>query len=704
MSALGSSRNGFEAIKNLYEEKRTFTGRVVFAAILCLVMIGLLALRLIDLQLLQHDYYTTRADDNRMRLTPIAPVRGLIYDRNGALLAQNLPSFVLDITPERVKNLNDTIARLRAYVKITDQDVARFRERMRKGPRYRSVTLRSNLTPEEVARYQLNRFDFEGVEVNAGLVRDYPLGMSAAHVIGYVGGISEADYAKLDEAAYQGLSQIGKSGVERSHEEQLRGVPGASIVEANAAGRPLRELDSRPGSSGQNLYLSLDAKVQLVAEKALGDLEGAVVAIDPRNGEVLALVSKPGYDPKLFSEGIDAKSYRALLEDKTRPLYNRALLGTYPPGSTIKPFMATAALNFRTVTPDTAVYCGGAMTLPGSSRKYRCHKRQGHGTVNLDSAIAKSCDIYFYQAAQTLGIDRIDEILGQFGFGSQTGIDVPNEKAGLLPSKDWKRRAYRQPWYPGETLSIGIGQGYLTVTPVQLAQATARIAMRGQSFRPHVVHAVSDPATGAIAGVPPEPLPPLTGQNAALLERVIHSMQLVNMTAGGTAFKSFKDAPYTSAGKTGTAQVASLKQDEKIAPTLEGTPKHLRDHALFIAFAPVDEPRIAVAVIAEHAGHGGSVAAPVARQVMDQYLLGEVRYGVDASAAAAAASAAAAAAVAAGLPVDPETDDESAEAVDEHEGHDHDAAPAPNPVPNPAPAPAASAMPAAPPPRPEPTR
>lgn len=675
MSALGSSRSGYDAIKDLYEEKRTFTSRVVFAAILCLVMIGLLAARLVELQLVQHDYYTTRADDNRMRLTAIAPVRGLIYDRNGALLAQNVPSFVLDITPERVKNLNDTLARLKAYVNISDQDIARFRERMRKGPRYRSVTLRSNLTPEEVARYQLNRYEFDGVEVNAGLVRNYPLGESAAHVIGYVGGISEADYAKLDEASYQGLSQIGKSGVERSHEDQLRGVPGAKIVEANASGRPLRELDSQPGSSGQNLFLSLDAKLQLVAEKALGDLEGAVVAIDPRNGEVLALVSKPGYDPKLFVEGIDAKSYRGLLEDKTRPLYNRALLGTYPPGSTIKPFMATAALNFRTVTPDTAVYCGGSMTLPGSSRKYRCHKRQGHGTVNLDAAIAKSCDIYFYQAAQNLGIDRIDEILGQFGFGTQTGIDIPNEKGGLLPSKEWKRRVYKQAWFPGETLSIGIGQGYLTTTPLQLAQATARVAMRGQGFKPHVVHAISDPSTGAITGVAPEPLPPLTGQNAYLLERVIHSMEQVNMFPGGTAYRAFKDAPYSSAGKTGTAQVAALKQDEKIAPTLEGTPKHLRDHALFIAFAPVDEPRIAVAVIAEHAGHGGSVAAPVARQVMDQYLLGEVRYGVDASTAAAAESAAAAAAAAAGETPDPEQDEDGPST------HDHgDEPPAASPV------------------------
>lgn len=653
VNALG--RSGFDAIKDLYEEKQTFTTRIYLAIIACFLMIGLLGVRLVDLQLIQHDYFSTRADDNRMRLTAVAPVRGLIYDRNGALLAQNLPSFVAEITPEQVVNLDDTLARLGQYIHLSDRDLARFRDRLKKGPRYRAVTLRTNLSPEEVARYELNRYEFEGVEVKAGLVRDYPLGESAAHVIGYVGGISEADYANLAEADYQGLTQIGKAGVERSHENDLRGQPGAKIVEANAAGRPLRELESRPGSPGQNLYLSLDAQLQLVAEKAFGDLDGAVVALDPRSGEVLALVSKPGFDPALFVEGIDPPSYKSLLDDPDRPLYNRALLGTYPPGSTIKPFIASAALQYGTITPATRVLCTGSMGLPNSERKYRCHKRHGHGVLDMAQALAKSCDIYFYQAALNLGIDRIDDVLGQFGFGRATQLDIPNEKGGVLPSREWKRRLYKQAWFPGETLNIGIGQGYLTVTPMQLAQATARLAMRGGGYKPHIVHALGDIAGGGISAVAGEPLAPIAAHDPGLYEKVVTAMQQVAQVPGGTAYAVFKDAPYTVAAKTGTAQVAGLKQDEEVAPKQDSVPLRLRDHALFMAFAPVDAPRIAIAVIAEHAGHGGTAAAPVARQVMDQYLLGKVLYNVKAGQEAAPAA----------VPVDPAADagDEPAEGV-----------------------------------------
>lgn len=622
----GRPRSGFDAIKDLYEEKRTFTARVAVAGVICLVMIGLLTLRLIDLQLLKHDYYSTRADDNRMRLIAVAPVRGLIYDRNGALVAQNLPSFVLDITPEQVHDLDDTLARLGQYVHLTDNDIARFRERMRKGPRYRSVTLRSNLTPEEVARYELNRYDFEGVEVSAGLVRDYPLGASAAHVIGYVGGISEADYATISEADYQGLSQIGKSGLERSHENELRGTPGAKVVEANAGGRPLRELDSRPGSSGQNLYMSLDAQLQLVAEKALGELNGAVVAVDPRSGEVLAMVSKPGFEPELFVEGIDNATYKGLLDDPDRPLYNRALLGTYPPGSTIKPFMAVAGLISGTLNPATKVFDPGYFQLPGVDRKYRCYWRQGHGYVDLNYAMQKSCDVYFYQAAINMGIEKIDEVLGAFGIGKLTGVDIPHEKSGILPSREWKRRVYKQAWFPGETVNTGIGQGYMTLTPMQLATATATLAMRGKGFKPHLVHAVEVASAHSVTAIPSEALAPVESRDPGVFDRVIESMQLVTQAPGGTAYAVFKDAPYTVAGKTGTAQVAGMRQDELVAKKLDATPVHLRDHALFMAFAPVNDPQIAIAVVAEHAGHGGSAAAPVARQVIDQWLLGKVLY------------------------------------------------------------------------------
>ena len=616
----------YEAIKDLHEERRTFGRRAAVAGVLGVLGMLLLGGRLTQLQIFEHDYFSTRSDDNRMRVLPVAPVRGLIYDRNGTLMAQNLPSFELDITPEQVSHLNDTLARLGKLVKLTDADINRFKERMRKSPRYRPVMLRANLTPEEVARYELNRYDFNGVDVNAGLVRDYPLGAAASHLIGYVGGITEADYATINEADYQGLNQIGRTGIERSHEDELRGTPGARIVEANAAGRPLRELDQHPGVGGENLVLTIDAKMQLIAEKALGDLDGAAVAIDPRNGEVLALVSKPGFDPGLFVEGIDTATYKGLLDDPDRPLYNRALLGTYPPGSTIKPFMALAGLNYDTLNPTQRVFCGGSYSLPNSSRKYRCWKRSGHGWLDMDTAIAKSCDVYFYQVAQNLGIDHIDEMLSQFGLGQQTGIDIPSEKAGLLPSRAWKTRMRHEPWFPGETLNVGIGQGYWQITPIQLAQITARLAMRGRGFKPHLVHAYADAVSGQLTGVQPEALTPIAVRDPGIFDKVIHAMTLVSMEPGGTAYSVFKDAPYSSAAKTGTAQVAGLSQEDIVAPKQDTLPMRLRDHAVFIAFAPVEDPKIAVAVIAEHGGHGGSVAAPVARQLMDQWLTGHVLY------------------------------------------------------------------------------
>ncbi|MDB5985253.1 MAG: Penicillin-binding protein 2 [Nevskia sp.] len=613
-------------MKNLHEEKQAFTTRVWIAAIGCLVMLSILVMRMTDLQVLEHDYYSTRADDNRMRLVPVPPVRGLVYDRNGALLAQNVPAFVLEITPEQLPGkLDDTLARLGQLVRLTDVDIARFRERMRKTPHYRAVALRSNLSAEEVARYEINRYDFQGVDVTAGLLREYPLGTVASHVVGYVSGITDTDLQTIDEASYQGLNQIGKTGIERSHEDQLRGQPGNKIIEANAGGRPLRELDYQQGHAGQNLYLTIDSKLQTTAEAALGELDGAAIAIDPRNGEVLALVSKPGFDPGPFVEGIDGDSYRALLEDPDRPLYNRALLGTYPPGSTIKPFMAAAGLIAGTLNPATKIFDPGYFQLPGVERKYRCYWRQGHGWVDLNLAMTKSCDVYFYQAALNMGIDRIDDVLGAFGFGHLSEIDIPHEKSGLLPTRDWKRRVYRQAWFPGETLNTGIGQGYLTVTPLQLAQAAARMAMRGAGFKPHMLHAIEDPATHNITAIAPEALPRVEAKDRGVFDRVIEAMELV-MQPGGTAYAVFKDAPYRAAGKTGTAQVAGLKQDETYAPKLDATPKLLRDHALFIAFAPVDDPRIAVAVIAEHAGHGGTSAAPVARAMIDEYLLGKVLY------------------------------------------------------------------------------
>ncbi len=619
--------NNYQAIKDLWEEKRAFSARAYFAAGLCLLLLAFLMARMVQLQVLQHDYFSTRADDNRMRLIAVPPVRGLIYDRNGALLAQNQPSFVLNIVPEQARKLDDTLARLGRLVKINERDVSRFRERMHKTPRYRPVTLRSNLSAEEVASFEINRYDFrnDGAAVDASLVRAYPLGSQASHLIGYVGGITDTDYAAIDQNLYQGLNQIGKAGVEKSHEDELRGMPGNKIVEANAGGRPLRELDYKGGIAGANLYLSIDAKLQSIAEQALGELDGAAVAIDPRTGEVLALVSKPGFDPQLFVDGIDGASYRGLLEDPDRPLYSRALLGTYPPGSTMKPFIAVAGLIAGTLNPDARIFDPGYFQLPGGERRYRCWKRSGHGWVDLNTAIQKSCDVYFYQAALNMGIDRIVSVLGAFGFGRASGLDIPSERSGLLPSRAWKQKTFRQVWFPGETINTGIGQGYLTVTPLQLAQATARLAMRGGGFKPHLLHALEDPATHNITAVVPEALPVVEARDASAFDKVIAAMELVAQP-GGTAYAVFKDAPYRVAAKTGTAQVAGMRQDETVAAKLETVEYRLRDHALFVAFAPADDPQIAVAVVAEHAGHGGTSAAPVARALMDQYLLGKVLY------------------------------------------------------------------------------
>jgi penicillin-binding protein 2 len=620
--------SSYAALKNLHAERQAFFARTGFAAFVCAVLALLLAGRLVHLQVLQHDYYTTRSDENRMRLTVIPPVRGLIYDRGGALLAQNAPGFVLEIVREEVPDLPATLDRLSRLVNLTPADLDRFRERLRKAPKYRGVPLRTNLSLEEVARFEVNRYEFEGVDINAGLTRNYPLGKSGAHVVGYIGGITEEDLAAVDEKAYRGTQYIGRTGVEKSHQDVLHGALSTKIVETNAGGRPLRELDTRRGAPGTNLFLSVDARLQQVAEQAFGPRNGALVALEPATGEVLALMSKPGFDPHLFVEGIDVPTYKALNEDPTAPLFNRALQGTYSPGSTIKPFMALAALEANAKHPSEREFCTGEFTLPGAARKYRCWQRKGHGWMDMEAAVAHSCDVYFYQLALTLGIDRISAFLAAFGIGAPTGLDLPGEKAGLLPSREWKKRARRENWYPGETLNVGIGQGYFTMTPLQLAQVTARLALRGRGFRPRIVHAQQDPLTGTITAVKPEPLPPIRLRDPADWERIVKSMEAVAHLPGGTGWRAMNDAPYRVAAKTGTVQVAALAQDEEVAPKQEDVPEHLRDHALFIAFAPADAPKIALAVLVEHAGGGGgAIAAPIARKVMDAWLVPPPRPG-----------------------------------------------------------------------------
>lgn len=624
--AHAASKRSSEKLKDALREKYVFSSRLTVAIGLGFVLAAILAFRLIELQVVNRDYYSTRAEENRLRLLPVPPVRGIISDRNGIILADNKPAFVLEVIPEQIKDMDALLEKLKTIIQLSEAEIRRFHERVRKTPRYRAVPLRDNLSQIEVAAFQLDRHEYPGVDVNAKLTRSYPLGEIMAHVIGYVGGITEQELERVDPSEYQGLSQIGKVGVEKSYEDILRGSPGTKIIEANAYGRPLREVDYQSGAAGLNLMLTLDAQVQAVAQQALGELDGSVVALDPSNGDIIALVSMPSFDPQLFVGGIDHPTYRTLLNDPGRPLYNRALQGAYPPGSTIKPFMALAGLEFSTVRPAHTELCTGGISVAHTNRRYRCWKRTGHGRMSMAGAVTQSCDIYFYRLAESLGINRIHDFMALFGLGQQTLVDLPRERAGLLPSPEWKQRVRGQIWYPGETLNVGIGQGYMTTTPIQLAQITARMAMRGLGYRPHIVQGRRDAISGEETRSRPITLDEVPHGHAKDWETVIDAMVQVTRSARGTAYRVFKDAPYTVAGKTGTAQVAGMSQEELRARKLEETPFHLRDHALFVAFAPVDDPKIAVAVIAEHAGHGGSAAAPIARKVMDQYLLGEVQY------------------------------------------------------------------------------
>ncbi len=607
-------------IKNYQGESRLFLARAIAAAVVLVVLLALVVARLINLQVIHHDQFTTQSRENRVKLVPLPPTRGLIYDRNGVLLAQNLPTFSLEVTPDRVDDVDSTLKRLGKIIQITDDDRDRFYRLRRQRRRFDSVPIRVRLTEEEVARFSVNRLRFPGVEIAANLVRDYPLGPDLSHVLGYVGRISEDDLDQIDASNYAGTTYIGKLGVEKAYEDVLHGTVGLQQVEVNAMGRVLRVLESDPPVPGKDLYLHLDARLQEVATQALGEYAGAVVAIDPKTGGVLALVSKPGFDPNLFVEGIAPSIYRTLVQSEDRPLFNRALRGQYPPGSTVKPFVGLAGLELGVVGYSDRVFCPGFYRLPGQTHRYRDWKRAGHGSVDLDDAIVQSCDVYFYTLAHAIGVDRLHDFLSQFGFGSRTGIDLVGEMSGLLPSSEWKERTRRRPWYPGETLIMGIGQGFLLVTPIQLATAVATLAADGKHISPRVVDYIQAPGSKD----PPEyihgPVTQLKWRDPADWQHIIEAMVHVVEDPHGTA-KRIKTDAYHIGGKTGTAQVFTIKQDERYDENAIDI--KLRDHALFIAFAPADDPRIAVAVIAEHGGHGASVAAPVARRVMDYYLLGK---------------------------------------------------------------------------------
>lgn len=608
-------------LKDHFRETQMFNIRAVVALVFCVLAVLTLVVRLFVLQVMHHDIYTTLSENNRFQIAPIPPTRGIIYDHNGVILAQNQPTYALELVPEQVKDIPATIAALQELIPISDLDIERFNKELRSVRKFKSIALRSRLSDEEVARIAVNRHRFPGVDFVAQLVRHYPHGILGAHAIGYVGRINEREWETIDQSDYDGTNYIGKTGIEKFYEDRLHGHVGVQQVETNANGRTLRNIEQVPAVSGHHLHLTLDASLQAVAEIALQEIDynGAVVAIEPKSGAVLALASVPSFDPNLFVTGIDFKTYRNLQADVNKPLYNRAMQGRYPPGSTVKPFLGLGGLEMNLMKKDDKTFCRGWYRLPGVTHKYRDWKKTGHAEVDFATAIRQSCDVYFYTLAHAMGIDRMEKFMTQFGFNTRTGVDISGEGVGLWPSTEWKRRTRKQAWYQGETLISGIGQGYTLITPLQLAASTAALSLYGRRMQPHVVDAIEDSTSGKRQAIPWVEATPVPVVNYENWEAVIKGMEEVVHHWRGTAHRISVNAAYKIAGKTGTAQVFSVKQEEEYDE--EKVDKKLRDHALFIAFAPVEDPQIAVAVIVENGGHGGSIAAPVARKVMDHFLL-----------------------------------------------------------------------------------
>ncbi|MBK8667594.1 MAG: penicillin-binding protein 2 [Burkholderiales bacterium] len=609
-------------LHNAEAELGRFRLRVLALALLVLGCFGLLAWRLYNLQVLRYDELAQRAETNRTAVVPIVPNRGEILDRNGVVLATNYKSYTLEITPSRTgRPLAETIDAIGEVVEITARDRRRF-ERLRQDTKsFESLPIRTRLSEEEVARFAAQRYRFPGVEIKARLFRTYPLGETGAHVIGYIGRINQREKERIEEsdevANYRGTDYIGKLGIESSYEQALHGITGVEQMETSAGGHAVRRLASHPATPGESIRLSLDINLQKMVEDLYGERRGALVAIDPRNGEILAFVSKPGYDPNLFVDGIDHESWAELNESLDKPLLNRALRGTYPPGSTYKPFMGLAALETGKRLPGTTIMDGGSWTFAGHTF------RSGHalGAVDLHRSIVKSSNVYYYMLANDMGVNAIHDFMKPLGFGQITGIDIPGETRGVLPSTEWKRHTYKRPeqqrWYAGETISLGIGQGYNHFTMLQLASATATLAAGGVRHVPHLVKARQDAVSQQVIEVPQPPGQPL-GYKADHVNRVLRAM--VGVTLEGTSRGVFAGAPYLSGGKTGTAQAVSIGQKSRY--NAAKLAEHQRDHSLYIAFAPAEAPTIAVAVIVENAGFGAAHAAPLARRVMDYWLAG----------------------------------------------------------------------------------
>jgi penicillin-binding protein 2 len=617
--------------KNTERELYFFRLRISAAGIFVLICFGLLLTRFVWLQVVKHEDYAAQAEENRISIVPVVPNRGLITDRNGVVLARNFSAYTLEITPSKIKrDLDGLIDELESVVEIQPKDRKRFKKLLEESKSFESTPIRTRLTDEEVARFTAQRFRFPGVEIQARLFRQYPLGQTASHVIGYIGRISQKDAEKIedmpDAANYAGTDYIGKEGLEKSYEKQLHGTTGYEEVEVSAGGRAVRTLSRTPATPGHNLILSIDIELQKVVEEAFGERRGALVAIEPATGDILAYVSMPTFDPNLFVEGIDQQSWDMLNNSPDRPLLNRPLSGSYPPGSTYKPFMALAALELGKRTPMQTISDPGHFFF--GNHKFRDDKEGGHGTVDMYKSIVQSCDTYYYILANDLGVDGIHDFMKPFGFGQLTGIDLENERRGLLPSTAWKRSAYRKPeqrkWYAGETISLGIGQGYNAFTPLQLAQGVAILANNGVVMKPHLVKTVEHGATRErTPTVPKESYRiGLKPQNVEIIKQA-----MVGVTREGTSAKVFAGAEYVSAGKTGTAQVIAIGKNEKY--DAKRIAEQHRDHSLYVAFAPAEQPRIAIAVVVENGGFGATAAAPIVRKALDYYLLGKRPAGQD---------------------------------------------------------------------------
>lgn len=612
-------------IKDTERELQLFRLRLSVAGLAVFICFGLLMLRFLWLQAVRHSEYAERAESNRISVVPAVPNRGLIVDRNGIVLARNYSAYTLEITPAKIdRQLDTVIDELAQLVDIQPKDRKRFRRLMEESKTFESLPIRTRLTDEEVARFAAQRYRFPGVDIQARLFRQYPLGSTASHMIGYIGRVNKKEAERLeaseDAANYRGTEYIGKEGIEKSYEKHLHGVTGYDEIEVSAGGRANRTLSRTAPTPGNNLILSVDIELQKIIEKAFGDRRGALVAIEPETGDILAYVSMPTYDPNLFVEGIDARSWEELNTSLDKPLLNRALIGSYPPGSTFKPYMALAALELGKRTPEFGIFDPGYFMF--GNNRFRDDKEGGHGRVDMYKSIVQSCNTYYYVLANDLGIDAIHDFMKPFGFGQLTGVDLENERRGVLPSQDWKRKMYKRPelqkWYAGETISVGIGQGYNSFTPMQLAHAVANLSNNGVVMKPHLVKMIENGTTKARKlTVPKESYRiPLKQENIEVIKQA-----MIGVTKEGTSARSFANAPFSSGGKTGTAQAAAMSKNVKYDASKIA--ERLRDHSLYIAFAPADKPKIALAVIVENAGFGAAAAAPIARLAIDYYLTGK---------------------------------------------------------------------------------